>query len=734
MSGAPPKKKPFAFTSGPGGAPLPPPAAAAPVLPSAQRAGSQRARALLSNAQLLASRAPPPKEPKKPPPPRRAARAKRPPHPSLLSREALGATREAAAAAVARAAAAAPGGAAPRETEDEARAWRAAEAVAGPEPRRMPGFYGGDARREASDLARGRCAAEGPRLGDRLLETLRPHQVEGVSWVCARLWQNQGCVLADEMGLGKTATVLASLGVLMGVDGAAALETEKSFRAVIACPAGVAHTWLAEAKKWLRPTERCAARAQAGGSPHCCFFADADAAELRAFKRRKRVARAVDARERKKYGDAARDDWDADPDDAVARFARAPLSSKPVLVISYESYRAKASAVNAIKDVGLLVCDEAHRLKGGDDRVEAAAAIGDSPARKKLFVTATPVQNGVPELENLLRLAGALGPASGDAAADARALRSALSARTLRRGVEDAPALLGSLPRRRDALVFVDATSTQRALFAARATKAQGLRALTAAKHLCSSVKALDAALDDGGDTVGKWAFAERLLDAVRANDAREKVVLVSQFAATLDAGAALAARRGWGCARVDGATALDARRDAAAALNDADGGVFLLLLALKAGGVGLTLTGASRLILFEPSWNPADDDQAAARVWRDGQTRPTFIYTLATAHSLEEHVLKRQAAKRNLAGRVRHAQREVALLDLAEMEARFDADRDARDDLATLLALGTSSPDAPCALFAPRGPPEYRGDAPLAAAAAAAVQVDHLPDRFAPA
>ncbi|KAK7241257.1 DNA repair and recombination protein [Aureococcus anophagefferens] len=565
----------------------------------------------------------------------------------------------------------------------------------------MPGFYGGGARARRRTSLGAAARAEGPRLGDRLLETLRPHQVEGVSWVCARLWQNQGCVLADEMGLGKTATVLASLGVLMGVDGAAALETERSFRA-------------------------------AGGSPHCCFFADADAAELRAFKRRSAPAGPSAA---KKVRRRARDDWDADPDDAVARFARAPLSSKPVLVISYESYRARPPR-QRIKDqgVGLLVCDEAHRLKGGDDRVEAAAAIGDSPARKKLFVTATPVQNGVPELENLLRLAGALGRRRATRAADARALRSALSARTLRRGVEDAPALLGSLPRRRDALVFVDATPTQRALFAARATKAQGLRALTAAKHLCSSVKALDPALDDGGDTVGKWAFAERLLDSIRANDAREKVVLVSQFAATLDAGAALAARRGWGCARVDGATALDARRDAAAALNDPDGGVFLLLLALKAGGVGLTLTGASRLILFEPSWNPADDDQAAARVWRDGQTRPTFIYTLATAHSLEEHVLKRQAAKRNLAGRVRHAQREVALLDLAEMEARFDADRDARDDLATLLALGTSSPDAPCALFAPGGPPEYRGDAPLAAAAAAAVQVDHLPDRFAPA
>ena len=102
---------------------------------------------------------------------------------------------------------------------------------------------------------------------------MRPYQLEGLRFLAQTYEDGVSAILADEMGLGKTATVLASLGVLMGVDGAAALETEKSFRAVIACPAGVAHTWLAEAKKWLRPTERCAARAQAGGSPHCCFFA-----------------------------------------------------------------------------------------------------------------------------------------------------------------------------------------------------------------------------------------------------------------------------------------------------------------------------------------------------------------------------------------------------------------------------------------------------------------------------
>ncbi|KAH8066926.1 hypothetical protein JL721_7918 [Aureococcus anophagefferens] len=274
---------------------------------------------------------------------------------------------------------------------------------------------------------------------------------------------------------------------------------------------------------------------------------------------------------------------------AVAAAAAAPGGAAP------RETEDEARVARGEAGVGLLVCDEAHRLKGGDDRVEAAAAIGDSPARKKLFVTATPVQNGVPELENLLRLAARSArrratrrPTPGPCGRRWRRGRCAGASRTRPR----------SWARCSGAAAVFVGHARRSAAPGRRRPRAAGL---TAAKHLCSSVRALDAALDDGGDTVGKWNFAERLLDAVRANDAREKVVLV-----------------------------------------------------------------------------------ARSRSWTSRKWRPA----------------PRTAARRP----------------------------------ATLLALGTSSPDAPCALFAPGGPPEYRGDAPLAAAAAAAVQVDHLPDRFAPA
>lgn len=62
---------------------------------------------------------------------------------------------------------------------------------------------------------------------------------------------------------------------------------------------------------------------------------------------------------------------------------------------------------------------------------------------------------------------------------------------------------------------------------------------------------------------------------------------------------------------------------------NDPGSGDFVFLLSSKAGGCGLNLIGANRLVMFDPDWNPANDDQAMARVWRDGQKKPCFVYRL---------------------------------------------------------------------------------------------------------
>ena len=80
---------------------------------------------------------------------------------------------------------------------------------------------------------------------------------------------------------------------------------------------------------------------------------------------------------------------------------------------------------------------------------------------------------------------------------------------------------------------------------------------------------------------------------------------------------------------------------------------VFVLLLSSKAGGTGLNLIGASRILLFDMDWNPAHDLQAMARVWRDGQKRKVHVYRLATAGSIEEKIFQRQITKQGLGGGV---------------------------------------------------------------------------------
>lgn len=62
---------------------------------------------------------------------------------------------------------------------------------------------------------------------------------------------------------------------------------------------------------------------------------------------------------------------------------------------------------------------------------------------------------------------------------------------------------------------------------------------------------------------------------------------------------------------------------------NDPSSKDFIFMLSSKAGGCGLNLIGANRLVMFDPDWNPANDDQAMARVWRDGQKKDCYIYRL---------------------------------------------------------------------------------------------------------
>ena len=90
---------------------------------------------------------------------------------------------------------------------------------------------------------------------------------------------------------------------------------------------------------------------------------------------------------------------------------------------------------------------------------------------------------------------------------------------------------------------------------------------------------------------------------------------------------------------RLDGSTSISKRQKLVKQFNDQAQQQFVFLLSSKAGGCGLNLIGGNRLVLFDPDWNPANDKQAAGRVWRDGQTKRVYVYRFLTTGTIEEKV-----------------------------------------------------------------------------------------------
>ncbi len=129
-----------------------------------------------------------------------------------------------------------------------------------------------------------------------------------------------------------------------------------------------------------------------------------------------------------------------------------------------------------------------------------------------------------------------------------------------------------------------------------------------------------------------------------------EKVVIVSNYQETLSVLESVCKDRGWKYLRLDGSTSQQNRSILVDRFQSPHYDDWIFLLSTQAGGVGLNLTAANRLVLFDPNWNPAHDLQAMGRVWRDGQTRPCSIYRLLGAGSIDEKIFQRQTRKGDVA------------------------------------------------------------------------------------
>jgi non-specific serine/threonine protein kinase len=315
-----------------------------------------------------------------------------------------------------------------------------------------------------------------------------------------------------------------------------------------------------------------------------------------------------------------------------------------------------------------VILDEAQAIKNPLSQTAKSARRLD--ARHRLALSGTPVENSLSELWSLFAFLnpGMLGPYSRYAASFIRPIEKERN-KTRLAVLHDLthPCILRrtkgqvakELPAKTEMIIKVPLLPRQRTLYEMtrdacyasimRAIDSQGLeqsrlhvlQALTRLRQICCHPRLVDPSFK--GDS-GKFETFDELVENVVAE--KHKALVFSPFVGALDL---IRERLRFRAIRHEYLTGQTADRRVPVDSFQADPDIPLMLISLKAGGVGLNLTAADYVILFDPWWNPAVENQAADRAHRIGQTRPVFVYKLIAQDSVEERVLELQKAKKEL-------------------------------------------------------------------------------------
>ncbi|KAF8212139.1 DNA repair protein, SNF2 family [Mycena galopus ATCC 62051] len=497
-------------------------------------------------------------------------------------------------------------------------------------------------------------------IDPRLTKVLRPHQVEGVKFLykctTGMLVDNQyGCIMADEMGLGKTLQCIALLWTLLKQSPHAGKPSIE--KCIIACPSSLVKNWANE------------------------LVAGKDAI----------AALAVDGKGGK--GELL---------EKVAMWvaARGRNVTQPVMIVSYETLRTLTVHL-AHCSIGLLLCDEGHRLKNSESLTFQALNSLDVKRRNDLSEYFSLLNFANPNFlgtkndfrknfENLI-IRGRDSEASNEIKAESEKKLKELGSLVTKFIIRRTNDLLSKyLPVKYEQVVFCKISDLQLQLYRLfikspeiqallRGKDSQPLKAINLLKKLCNHPELLNLPADLQGcgdllpedfprgdssskskgrnqavrcDWGGKFLVLERFLHHIRTHTT-DKIVLISNYTQTLDLFEKLCRSKKYGCFRLDGSMSITKRQKLVDQFNDPEGKEFIFLLSSKAGGCGINLIGANRLILFDPDWNPAADQQALARVWRDGQKKECFVYRFITTGTIEEKIFQRQANKQALSSAV---------------------------------------------------------------------------------
>lgn len=438
---------------------------------------------------------------------------------------------------------------------------------------------------------------------------LRPYQKQGLDWLNFLYQFGFGGILADEMGLGKTVQTLSFLQHLK--------DNGNKKPALIVVPTSIITNWLYEAQR---------------------FTPDLKVLVLHGTNRKNLFSTIRDY------------------DLVITSYALLRLDSRDLERHSY-SY---------------LILDEAQNIK--NEQAATTKAAKGIRAERRLALSGTPTENRPMELWSIMDflMPGYLGSPEffrknfekpilekGTQHPAAEHLRARVRPFLLKRKKIDVEK---DLPPKIESTVHVNMTPSQQAIYlemlADIRPRVMGeiaekgvsgasisiLAALLRLRQICNHPQSIEAFKDFEDLSSGKFNAMQELIQ--EALDSNRKILLYSQFVAMLTI------MRGWFDSQnipylyLDGRT--KDRQDLVDQFNT-DEKVRVFLISLKAGGTGLNLTGADTVVIYDPWWNPAVEDQAADRAHRIGQKKAVTVYRLVTENSIERRIMDLKAKKAKL-------------------------------------------------------------------------------------
>ncbi|MCP1387355.1 DEAD/DEAH box helicase [Corynebacterium sp. TA-R-1] len=469
---------------------------------------------------------------------------------------------------------------------------------------------------------------------------LRDYQRRGVDWLYFMSRNNLGAILADDMGLGKTLQLLTLL----------AVEAETGTRqgpTLVVAPTSVVGNWAREAGRFV-PGMRVV---------------------VHHGTRRLHGQELIDA-----------------------------CSEADLVVTSY------GVANRDVKDLAQVqwdhvVLDEAQAIKNAGTR--SSKSVRALPARHRIALTGTPIENKLAELRNLLdfvnpgmlgsqtffrnHFAKAIESGRDEALADEMGQRlQRLTAPFILRRLKTDPAIIDDLPDKAEHVISVDMTAEQAALYTAlvdamqrelseregMARKGLVLSTITRIKQICNHPAHF---LGDGSPVtvngVHRSGKVERLVEILdQAQASGQRVLVFTQYKAFGDIlQPYLSTYLGEDIPFLHGGVGKSGR-DAMVERFQALDGPRAMLLSLKAGGTGLNLTAASVVVHMDRWWNPAVENQATDRAYRIGQERDVTVYKMITRGTMEESIQDVLDGKMQLAGVVGEGEGWITELDTEDL------------------------------------------------------------------